>query len=49
MWLTQSVEHATLDFEVVHSSPTLGVDITLKSFKKSNLCDMIDSTQRQFH
>ena len=29
-WLAQSVEHATLDLEVVSSSSTLGVEITFK-------------------
>ena len=28
IWLTQSVEHATLDLRVVSLSPTLGVGIT---------------------
>ena len=32
-WLAQSVEHVTLALEVVSSSPTLGVEITLKSLK----------------
>ena len=27
-WLTQFVEHVTLDLGVVSSSPTLGVEIT---------------------
>ena len=27
-WLAQSVEHMTLDFGVVSSSPTLGAEIT---------------------
>ena len=27
-WLAQSVEHATLDFSVVSSSPALGAEIT---------------------
>ena len=27
-WLAQSVEHATLDLEVVSLSPTLGIEIT---------------------
>ena len=31
-WLAQSVEHVTLDLEVVGSSPMLGVEITLKIF-----------------
>ena len=29
-WLAQSVEHVTLDLEVVSSSPTLGIEITFK-------------------
>ena len=33
-WLGQSVEHVTLDLEVVGSSPTLGTEII---FKKLNL------------
>ena len=31
-WLAQSEEHATLDLEVLGSSPTLGVEITKKNF-----------------
>ena len=29
-WLAQSVEHATVDLEVVNSSPMLGAEITYK-------------------
>ena len=30
-WLDQSVEHETLDLKVVSSSPTLGIERTLKN------------------
>lgn len=30
MWLVQSVEHVTLDFRVVSSSPTLGIKLIVK-------------------
>ena len=33
-WLAQSVGHVTLDLGVVGSSPTLGVEITLKKILK---------------
>lgn len=36
-WLAQSVEDAALDLEVVGSSPTLGVEITLKK-KAAMIC-----------
>ena len=32
-WLAQSTEHATFDFAVMSSSPTLGVEIALKKEK----------------
>ena len=34
LWLAQSVEHVTLDLEVIGLSPTLGVEPTLKKKKK---------------
>ena len=34
VWLAQSVEHATLDLGVMHSSAMLGVEITLKKKKE---------------
>lgn len=30
-WLAQPIEHATLDLGVMSSSPTLGVEMTLKN------------------
>ena len=33
-WLAQSIEHATLDLEVVNLSPALGIKITKKKNKE---------------
>lgn len=32
-WLSQSVEHVTLELGVVNSSPTLGIELTFKKKK----------------
>jgi len=37
-WLAQLVERKTLDLEVISSSPTLGVEITLKKELKRIVC-----------
>ena len=39
-WLAHLVEHATLDLEIVSSSPTLGTEIALKK-KKSKRKEMV--------
>ena len=33
IWLAQSVEHVTIDLQVVSSSPMLDTEITLKKIK----------------
>ena len=33
-WLAWSVEHVTVDFRVMSSSPTLGLELTLKKKRK---------------
>ena len=35
-WLTQSVEHVTLDLRVMSLSPSLGEEITLRKKERKN-------------